>query len=67
MNDSERIDWLEETAHVLCCQGDWFCAWRGECATYWLDRPTSDSVRGAIDMAVEDVELRGYSSDWNDQ
>ena len=60
ITDTDRLDFLENTLHVLCYDnGDWFCAWRSN-SEYetptgwgWTDRPMSDTVRGAIDAAME--------------
>jgi len=61
ITDEYRIDFLEETKHVLCYDnGDWFCAWRSNnkyeepTGLGWTDRPMSDTVRGAIDNAIKE-------------
>jgi len=59
VNDTERIDWLEKTKHVICYNnGIWFCAWRGSLDNNefwnWTDRPGAVSLRDAIDHALEE-------------
>ena len=55
VNDTERLDWLERTHHVICYDsGEWFCAHRGEDGKGWTDRPMADSPRAAIDAAIEE-------------
>jgi hypothetical protein len=58
--DSQRIDWLEKTHHVICFDDYWFCAWRGSTDNNgfwnWTNRPDSDTIRGAIDAAIKEVE-----------
>ena len=61
MNDTERLDWLEKTNHVVCYDnGDWFCAWRGSKDNNgfwnWTNRPSALRLRHAIDLAREDAE-----------
>lgn len=52
--DKERLDWLQETLHVICYDGgEWFCASRGEDGLGWTDKPMADSPRAAIDAAKE--------------
>ena len=59
--DKVRLDWLENHMHVICyAQGAWFCAWRGSARQdmdgfNWVDRPSADTVRGAIDLAMVEV------------
>jgi hypothetical protein len=65
MTDSELLDWLEETNHVLCKQGDWFCAWRGPTDEFWLDRPTAETARGAIEVAAAHAHDYGYGQPWD--
>ena len=56
ITDKDRIDFLEVTTHVLCFdKGNWFCAWRGEDGFGWTDREDDDTVRGAIDSAMKEV------------
>jgi hypothetical protein len=58
MDDTQRLDWLEKTHHVLCYDdGEWFCAWRGKPPSFdWFDRPMGKTIREAIDMAAKTVE-----------
>jgi hypothetical protein len=72
MDDTRRLDWLEETHHVICYQRDgdwdsgyWFCVDR-EFEEYspeykgiikgWRERPEDEDLRTAIDAAIKEVE-----------
>ena len=50
--DSERLDWMERTLHVVCYNnGEWFCATRKDSAE-WIDGPMAPYLRAAIDAAM---------------
>ena len=66
MTDTEMLDWLERTHHVLCLQEDWFCAWRGPDSMFWLDRPMAETIRGAIIAAVAHAHDHGYQQSWDE-
>ena len=60
--DSERLQWLDDTKHVLCYNdGRWFCAWRGsdieeDDGWNWVDRPGGTTPVEAIDLAKAEVD-----------
>jgi hypothetical protein len=60
MDDTQRLDWLEKTHHVICFDQFWFCAWRGSKDNNdfwsWVDRPWGVTIRDAIDAAIKEVE-----------
>jgi len=55
--DTRRLDWLERTHHIICYQGSTGCfAGRWFCVDVEKESCADDTIRGAIDAAIKEVE-----------